>query len=100
MHDSDFIWLIDWCKDQCNGDWEHGGGITVSTLDNPGWSFTVDLEGTLLEDKEFIKIKSEQSDDNWFICFVDNNKFEGRCGIKNLIEVIRIFRKWVTSSSS
>jgi hypothetical protein len=28
---------------QCNGDWEHLYGITIETLDNAGWSVTIDL---------------------------------------------------------
>lgn len=28
-----------WYAAQCNGDWEHTYGITIETLDNPGWTF-------------------------------------------------------------
>src|SRR5260221_4160816 len=33
--------LENWYRSQCNGEWEHGEGITIGTLDNPGWSIQV-----------------------------------------------------------
>ena len=42
--DSNLIhWIEKWYKGNCNGDWEHSYGITIETLDNPGWDFTIDL---------------------------------------------------------
>jgi len=40
--------LQDWYFAQCNGDWEHRYGVTISTLDNPGWTLEVDLTNTCL----------------------------------------------------
>ncbi len=42
-----------WYLAQCDGEWEHGFGPTISTLDNPGWSVKVDLKGTELFEKPF-----------------------------------------------
>ena len=39
-------WLQSWYEKQCNSDWEHNYGIKIETLDNPGWSITVDLVDT------------------------------------------------------
>ena len=30
-------WINGWFQSNCDGDWEHGFGITIETLDNPGW---------------------------------------------------------------
>jgi hypothetical protein len=30
-------WLQRWYTAQCDGGWEHHYGITIGTLDNPGW---------------------------------------------------------------
>jgi hypothetical protein len=30
-------WLQAWYAEQCDGDWEHQFGVSVETLDNPGW---------------------------------------------------------------
>lgn len=35
-----------WYRSQCNGDWEHSYGVKIDTLDNPGWSVTVELADT------------------------------------------------------
>jgi hypothetical protein len=36
-------WLMQWYLAQCNQDWEHEFGITIATLDNPGWGGPHDL---------------------------------------------------------
>jgi hypothetical protein len=38
-----------WYLSQCDGDWEHTHGIVIGTLDNAGWSLTIDLLETPLE---------------------------------------------------
>ena len=35
--------LQSWYQAQCDEDWEHGEGITIETLDNPGWSLEIAL---------------------------------------------------------
>lgn len=39
-------WIQKWFFEQCNGDWEHGDGIQIETLDNPGWSVSISIENT------------------------------------------------------
>jgi hypothetical protein len=43
MKENAFLWLLKWYHDHCNGDWEHGKGIRISTLDipDPGWSISI-----------------------------------------------------------
>jgi hypothetical protein len=38
--------LENWYSPQCNGHWEHGFGVRISTIDNPGWSADIDLHDT------------------------------------------------------
>jgi hypothetical protein len=45
-----------WYAAQCNGDWEHGAGVKIETLDNPGWLIKIDLAGTNLEGKDFTSL--------------------------------------------
>jgi len=97
--ENDFLWLQKWFFNQCDGDWEHGNNIHITTLDNPGWSISINLENTELEDKEFQKIKTDRSDNDWFICFIKDNRFEGRCGPMNVLEVLKNFRLWVEQHS-
>lgn len=35
-----------WYISNCNGDWEHSFGVSIDTLDNPGWSVRIDLADT------------------------------------------------------
>lgn len=92
-----FYWLQKWYNSQCNGDWEHGNNIRISTLDNPGWSISINLEETKLQDMPFQEIKIDRTENDWLICFLRQGKFEGRCGPINLSEVIEIFHKWAES---
>ena len=102
--------LQDWYLAQCNGDWEHEFGVSISTLDNPGWHLAVELADSWLEDQSFeaveygdgdIRIDS-QSDElpdtpdfgSWIKCYVKDNVFYGYCGALKLEEVIRIFLEW------
>jgi hypothetical protein len=39
--------LEEWFVARCNGNWEHGSGISIETLDNPGWRVKIDLRDTL-----------------------------------------------------
>ena len=99
MDDDDLIWIQDWYKSQCDGDWEHQFGIKVETLDNPGWSIQISIQETELQNKEFQNISIERIENDWFHCFVRDGKFEGPCGPYNLSEVLKIFREWVEGCS-
>ena len=37
-------WLQSWYAAQCNDTWEHDHGITIDTLDNPGWHVRIDVD--------------------------------------------------------
>ena len=39
-------WLEQWYEKTCDGDWEHIYGISIDTLDNPGWRVRIDLRET------------------------------------------------------
>lgn len=88
-----------WYKRQCNGDWEHTYGVSVGTLDNPGWSLTVDLTGTDLEGRglETVIRGVEEETDNWIHCKVEANQFLGFGGPENLGELMEVFLRWSES---
>jgi hypothetical protein len=94
----DLSWLLLWFATECNGDWEHGYGIRISTLDKPGWSFRVSLIATELENKAFERTVTKRSQNDWLFCSIEKGHFEGACGIFNLSEVLKIFREWATST--
>jgi hypothetical protein len=90
-------WLQDWYIRHCDGVWEHSWGISVDTLDNPGWTITVDLRETELFDKNFEKAVVKRSETDWMMCFVQEAKFEARCGPGNLEEALVAFRTFATT---
>ena len=84
-----------WYEAQCDGDWEHQYGVTIETLDNPGWTVSIDLINTDLETKEFREITNLEPERNWIACRVENGKFEGAGGTQMLEEIIKVFLGWV-----
>ena len=97
--------LQSWYKKQCDGCWEHQHGVEIGTLDNPGWSLSIDLAETELENKVFEAVRIGEiaqdyiEDPNWIDCKVKNNKFDGACGPQKLGELISIFIEWSESGS-
>ncbi|MGK7913449.1 MAG: immunity 53 family protein [Synechococcus sp.] len=84
-----------WYLGHCNDDWEHFYGVSIGTLDNPGWSLHIDLLETELVDKEFSKLLVQrESKDDWLSAEVEKQKFCGFCGPENLEELLTIFLDW------
>lgn len=86
--------LQEWYVAQCNGEWEHGHGIKISTIDNPGWSLKIDLEGTLQETKSFTSVDLTRDESDWIRCRIREGRFEGFGGPKNLEELVGLFLQW------
>ena len=87
--------LQDWYLSQCNEDWEHSFGIEIGTLDNPGFTLTVDLDETELLSHSFQSIQIQrESEHDWVHCVVEGRKFKGSCGPQNLNELLIIFLNW------
>ena len=52
-----------WYQAQCDGDWEHDGGIAIGTLDNPGWQVSIYIVGTALAGQSFTVVEEKYDDD-------------------------------------
>ena len=89
--------LQDWYRSQCNADWEHSYGVKIDTLDNPGWSVTIDIADTDFESIAFRQIEygvganGMATGENWITCKVENGKFIRYGGPHKLAEILRIF---------
>ena len=83
-----------WYAKHCNGDWEHQHGVTISTLDNPGWAIEVSLLGTSAERSSFSPIKTERSEHDWLHASIVGNSFKIACGPLNLDEALTLFCDW------
>ena len=93
--ETNLSWLQKWFQSQCDGDWEHEFGVTIKTVDNPGWYLTINLIGTELEGMFFQNVQKNKDDIDWYFCLVRDNTFEGSCGPCNLDSILQIFRTWV-----
>jgi len=93
--------LQEWYLSQCNEDWEHSYGVSIGTIDNPGWSLEVDLSDTNMEYvsyKEYsygVGEDGDSSGDNWLFTKVENSKFIAYGGARKLEEMINTFLEWV-----
>jgi hypothetical protein len=105
MTDTDSItWLMNWYQAQCNEDWEHSFGVLIDTLDNPGWSLTIDLNETALLGKPFTPVYENidpadamqglDGDIHWIVAEVKGTKFWAIGGPRDLMRLIEIFRAW------
>jgi len=102
----DLGWLMQWYLSQCDDDWEHQFGVTIDTLDNPGWSLSVDLNGTALEGRDFLAVSDgvskdeepvQDGDGSWLVCRIEGAKFKAWGGPRDLGRMIRAFRAWADS---
>jgi hypothetical protein len=84
----------EWYLGQCDGVWEKRFGIKIDTIDNPGWSFIIDLNDTQLEKEIFQKLRKDSSKDNWVLCWKQEKQFQGGGGPENLIDLIETFVFW------
>lgn len=87
--------LTDWYLQQCDGEWEHGYGFGIATLDNPGVSLDIELRGTGLESAHYEEKKDAYAtEDRWMICRVREGKFEARGAPTRLDDMIEEFLHW------
>jgi len=94
--------LQKWYHSQCDGDWEHGEGISIGTLDNPGWTIEISLRGTDLEGRDFrehaygVGENAQTSGEEWLTCKVEENVFKAFGGPFKLEEMIGVFLDWAS----
>lgn len=97
--------LQEWYLSQCNEDWEHTYGVSIDTLDNPGWSLEVELTDTYLDGVEFeersygLGDEARASGENWLVCRVKDGKFLGYGGPRKLEEIINVFLSWAKQNA-
>ena len=103
MSDDNLSWLSQWYLSQCDDDWEHSYGVKIDTLDNPGWSITIDLTDTSLAEKAFERVMCGEPSDglaewhrtgSWWVASVKAHTFEASCGPLDLSQAIGVFRQW------
>lgn len=100
MTSSDMLtWLSEWYLSQCNGDWEHDYGIKIETLDNPGWSLTVDIGYPPTEMEEPAPwTLVEHGKDDWYGFKVENGKFDAAGDPTKLALLISKFKEFIENA--
>ena len=93
---STLLKIQNWYKSQCDGTWEHTNGISIETLDNPGWHVSIDIEKTRLNGKTFnhYEYGTNNGNNDWVSCKIENGKFIAAAGPGKLEEILEIFIKW------
>jgi hypothetical protein len=84
--------LMRWYADQCDGLWEHGYGVRIDTLDNPGWCIRIETRGTAtpLADFGWQKAGADTNTD-WMHHCVEEGTFRGYGDPSKLEPLLRLF---------
>ncbi len=101
-------WLEQWFRSQCDEDWEHTKGVSIETLDNPGWQVTVDLAGTSLEIAAHSSLLTVVGDPpsntngnvggpEWMKCEIIGGQFQGSGDPLKLGAILRVLQEWITA---
>ncbi|MEJ5219102.1 Imm53 family immunity protein [Cognatishimia sp. D5M38] len=94
--DLPLIKLQNWYVSNCDGDWEHTYGFKLETLDNPGWTITVDLDETHQEDQDFTESKiNYEHKTRWLVVSKEGSKLKGACGPLELETMLVLVAEWL-----
>lgn len=96
MHPVEFLQA--WYQAQSNGHWERSHGITIESLDNPGWLVVIDLEGTPLANRAMPAVRRETSTRDWLVCEVSHNRFCGQGDPEKLVAILKVFQNWAAGA--
>lgn len=95
-----------WYSAQCDGEWEHASGISIESLDNPGWWVKIRLLGTSLAGRAFVEI-AENVDaqrfalgSRWLSCRVEGDTWHGAGDETQLERILIEFLLWAEACSS
>lgn len=86
--------LQDWYLSHCDGNWEHKYGISIESLDNPGWTVDIGLANTELEGVPFADITDLAPEHEWLRCWSDGTSWHGAGGPLMLAPLLRRFLEW------
>ena len=80
--------LQSWYAARSDGEWEHGFGVRIETIDNPGWSVAIDLQGTAQSAYVVDRVNLECSETDWVHLWKADLQLKGACGPENLGELL------------
>jgi Immunity protein 53 len=86
---------VDWYTEHCDGEWEHGQGVDIATLDNPGWRVKINLRGTASEEAVLENVDIDKGEGDWLKCFKEGGKFNGAGDPSKLPVILEHFLRFV-----
>jgi hypothetical protein len=90
--------LEKWFAARCDGNWEQHYGVRIDSLDNPGWTLEIDLDGTPAQSRCLARTMIQRGENDWINFWVADKRFHARMGVGNLDEAIGIFVGWFDKS--
>ncbi|WP_299102714.1 immunity 53 family protein [uncultured Winogradskyella sp.] len=88
-------WIQDWFQSNCDGDWEHGDAIQITTLDNPGWDVEIDISKTSIANLEIKWVLNENGKQDWYGVKIQNQRFRAAGDASKLIYLLNLFREMI-----
>lgn len=88
-------WIQDWFKNSCDGDWEKGEVIQITTLDTPGWEVEIDISKTSIANLEIKWILNEINRQDWYGVKVENQKFFAAGDSSKLGFLLDLFKQMI-----
>jgi hypothetical protein len=80
-----------WFAAHCDGNWEQEYGVTIQTVEEPGWELRVDLVGTSLEGVALARQPTGQGSEDWCEMWCDGYTFYAVGGPHDLHELLGAF---------
>lgn len=99
LNENIFIWIMKWYEKNCDGDWEHSFRITIETLDNPGWSVKIDLDGTTFPQIDNPWKMIERTEKDWYGYSISDDQFSASGDPTKLPFLVDIFRQFSESDT-
>lgn len=89
-----------WFSSQCDGDWEHDNGLTIDSLDNPGWMISLKTTGTKFSGLRVEPSRDDKGEADWVHAHVRDGFFKVACSPNNLERALVLFLEAVESVPS
>lgn len=83
--------LIAWTHTACNGDWEHGYGVSIHMVDNPGWAVSIDVLDLDVDLTDPSHSDHNRGENDWMICRWEGRVFKGDGDLNKLPLILGIF---------
>lgn len=89
--------LQQWYRAECESQRRSPLGVEITARGSEGWRVTIDLEGTIMEGATYEPVLNRFSNDRWFECKVEGDKFKGEGSESSLEQILSSFAAWLAA---